>query len=1125
MIRKSKLLILLLFLIVLISSVSAIGAADSNATDVEAVDGEDVELEQSDSNVSDVQAVNDEDVELGRSDSGQDVLSDGNTFADLNELINSSESLEITLQHDYSRTSRSDADRINIYRDNLVIDGNGKTIKGVNGSDILGFRVYSKNVVIKNVSFYNLRSGYGYQGIAVGANSNDLNLTVINCIFRDCYGSSGGAVSNCALVEDCQFYRCWANYYAGAAYNSDLKGCYFMSCYAYSGGGAVYDCTVSDCVFENNQARNNGVNGDTSGGAMYKGTAINCTFKGNTATRDGGAMYNGNAINCTFEGNSAQRFAGALSTGTVVNCNFTKNHAGQRGGATFNSHVMNSTFINNSAGYGGACYLDSSISGVSTYSFVNCTFIDNTANGPDSTNNGGGIYAYGSNGAKVGTAILCHFEHNGGKQCGGAYGTSLVLCTFKDNYVSNNNYNYQKDYGNCNFPDLLMETTPVSVNYPYPASLPLDLKYYTQHLSSKYYPDYYYHFKDIGINFTLYENGPVGSYQGLSDSSYELNLEPGTYLVVFALSNQSSYNNKIGSSYTATTIFVKGYKTIINSSDIEMKIGNTANITATLIDDYSGKPIADVNLTVTIYGNPSTLKTDKNGQISIQVPELPADSYLVSINFTGGGLYEASSKNINVLIEKIDTRLLADNVTAFYNEGIITAKLTDEYGNPLPGSDLIVTVSYLAGESKKTNKSGEIEYSLVGKGLAEGKHTAKIEFRENGTHKGSNISINVNLYRLKSNITAENISFVYGESGILSAYLKDSNGDPISYYEIHLRMDSLYELRMTDSEGHVDFDLSNYLLMPGNSEGRIYFETTNRYIGTSIPVNVTVYKVSTEISAPDVTCMYGEGKYLVVTLKDKYGNPVANESVSIKSTIKTLSGKTDDNGQARFLIDLPPKSYSVALSFSGNAILDATSSNAKVVVTQISEKISTVISAYNLVSVYNEGKYLTITLMDDYGDVMPGRPLSINFNGKTKTYKTDAKGQVKLSTASLVPKKYQAKITFSGDNRYKGSSFKVNLVVKKANPYLFVSKKKFNVKTSVKKYKVTLKTNKNLAMKNVKVYLKVKGKTYTVKTNKNGQAIFKLKGLSKKGTYKAVATYKGNSCYNKVSKNAKITVR
>lgn len=143
MIRKSKLLILFLFFIVLISSVSAIGAADSNATDVEAADGEDVELEQSDFNVSDVQAVNDEDVELGRSDSGQDVLSDGFTFADLNELINSSESLEITLPHGYTRSSDSDDYMINVKRDNLVIDGNGNMIYGLKGSNILGFRVFS----------------------------------------------------------------------------------------------------------------------------------------------------------------------------------------------------------------------------------------------------------------------------------------------------------------------------------------------------------------------------------------------------------------------------------------------------------------------------------------------------------------------------------------------------------------------------------------------------------------------------------------------------------------------------------------------------------------------------------------------------------------------------------------------------------------------------------------------------------------------------------------------------------------------------------------------------------------------------------------------------------------------
>ena len=46
MINKRKLLILLLFSIVLVSSVSAISAADSNATDVQTADGEEIELEK-----------------------------------------------------------------------------------------------------------------------------------------------------------------------------------------------------------------------------------------------------------------------------------------------------------------------------------------------------------------------------------------------------------------------------------------------------------------------------------------------------------------------------------------------------------------------------------------------------------------------------------------------------------------------------------------------------------------------------------------------------------------------------------------------------------------------------------------------------------------------------------------------------------------------------------------------------------------------------------------------------------------------------------------------------------------------------------------------------------------------
>ena len=57
------------------------------------------------------------------------------------------------------------------------------------------------------------------------------------------------------------------------------------------------------------------------------------------------------------------------------------------------------------------------------------------------------------------------------------------------------------------------------------------------------------------------------------------------------------------------------------------------------------------------------------------------------------------------------------------------------------------------------------------------------------------------------------------------------------------------------------------------------------------------------------------------------------------------------------------------------------------------------------------------------------------------------------------------------------------------------------------------------------VRITVKGKTYTAKTNSKGKAIFKIKNLKKKGTYKATVTYKGDKNYNKVIKTVKITVK
>ena len=188
-------------------------------------------------------------------------------------------------------------------------------------------------------------------------------------------------------------------------------------------------------------------------------------------------------------------------------------------------------------------------------------------------------------------------------------------------------------------------------------------------------------------------------------------------------------------------------------------------------------------------------------------------------------------------------------------------------------------------------------------------------------------------------------------------------------------------------------------------------------------------------------------------------------------------------------------------------------------------KSGVIITASKVETVYNVGKNLIVKLMDSKGNALSKKTVYVNLNGKTYKEVTDAGGQARISSYNLAPKTYTAAVTFNGDDNYVKECVKAKVVVKKATPKLTAKAKTFRLKDSAKKFTATLKNNKNKAMKNVKITLKVNGKTYSAKTNSKGQAVFKLSRLAKKGTFKATVKYAGSKCYNAKSVEAKISVK
>ncbi|MDO5860906.1 lectin like domain-containing protein [Methanobrevibacter sp.] len=168
---------------------------------------------------------------------------------------------------------------------------------------------------------------------------------------------------------------------------------------------------------------------------------------------------------------------------------------------------------------------------------------------------------------------------------------------------------------------------------------------------------------------------------------------------------------------------------------------------------------------------------------------------------------------------------------------------------------------------------------------------------------------------------------------------------------------------------------------------------------------------------------------------------------------------------------------------------------------------------------YNGGSYFSVKVITADGRAVgAGEGVKFTIGGKTYSVKTNNNGIAKLKITQI-PNKYIIKTS------YNGKTYKNTVTVKKTTPKITAKAKTFKKDIKVKKYTIALKTNLNKVMKNVKVTLKVKGKTYIAKTNSKGKATFKITKLIKKGNFNAVITFGGNKYHNKVSKIVKIIIK
>ena len=291
--KKIGPLFLLIAFICLIAGVSCIHAADidnrqyMNQSDIEdtvLAEAGDFEIENLECEPAVILARTNP--TANTTEDGKDLQTSHATYNNLRddiENLNPGEVYNITRDYliDNCDSTLSKNRIINIYSDNVFINGNGHTINGngCNGYFAL-FKILGNNITIMNLHIANFRStntdycnskynryGYGYTKVTSPIEWHGDNGTISNCRFDDNAGVDGGAIywiADNGRIDNCYFNENTADRGGSvfiSGYNNTISSCIMKDSYShyldaiffknFNESGEEMTFEMNDCFFHN----------------------------------------------------------------------------------------------------------------------------------------------------------------------------------------------------------------------------------------------------------------------------------------------------------------------------------------------------------------------------------------------------------------------------------------------------------------------------------------------------------------------------------------------------------------------------------------------------------------------------------------------------------------------------------------------------------------------------------------------------------------------------------------------------------------------------------------------------------------------------------------------------------
>lgn len=482
-------------------------------------------------------------------------------------------------------------------------------------------------------------------------------------------------------------------------------------------------------------------------------------------------------------------------------------------------------------------------------------------------------------------------------------------------------------------------------------------------------------------------------------------------------------DENIPGNITATKISVSNLNTYPNSD---------ADFTATLTDVYNN-PIIGSEITFIIGFKSVKATTDVSGNAKIKINE-NAGTYDVKVTYAGDDIdYAAAYAQAKITVNKLSTKIVASNYAMFIKKAdYYQLTLTDSSNNPLSGQKVTIKVNKKT-YTKTTNSKGIIKLKLK---LKKGTYKVVINYKGTNKYLSSKKTTKITVKKvLKTKLSAPKITAAPKTSTKYTVTLKNENGKALKNQKVTVKVNGKKYTKKTNSKGQVSIKVKFSKLK--TYKVKVNYKKTKLYKKSSATGKITVQKIATVITAPNMDTIPNTAKDYTVTLRTTSGKSLAKQTLKITLNGQTYTKTTDSNGR----VIIQPKfadenTYKASVSYVGNDIYK----NANAVGTIKVSRTLTELVSYNRTFSKGSGESYTVTLKDASGNALPNQQIAYTLNNHQYLKNTDANGQIKVNVSSLPVGSYNINVNYLQTNQYNASSSESSITISDKIGVTFIDK-------------------------------------------------------------------------------------